>query len=186
MAKFKVVSAVAAVLVLCSTKSWQQIGLGSFCYLVGMSVTSLTWIEIWFRSWNLGILFPIDVFPLAAISNAFFYRMYFWSDTNFTAFKEYIFSTTASHTARLLSCVCIMIDFFQWMETKPATKLCQIFRFLGVFFQFQFVAKCVLHTGSCILIAFWNLTHWGRDKWPPFSRRHFQMHFLEWKCINFD
>ena len=31
-----------------------------------------------------------------------------------------------------------------------------------------------------------TLTHWGRDKWPPFSRRHFQMHFLEWKCINFD
>ena len=30
------------------------------------------------------------------------------------------------------------------------------------------------------------LTHWGQDKWPPFSRRHFQMHFLEWKCINFD
>ena len=30
------------------------------------------------------------------------------------------------------------------------------------------------------------LTHWGRDKWTPFRRRHFQMHFLEWKCINFD
>ena len=30
------------------------------------------------------------------------------------------------------------------------------------------------------------LTHWGRDKWPPFSRQHFQMHFLEWKCVNFD
>ena len=30
------------------------------------------------------------------------------------------------------------------------------------------------------------LTHWGQDKWPPFFRRHFQMHFLEWKCINFD
>ena len=30
------------------------------------------------------------------------------------------------------------------------------------------------------------LTHWGQDKWPPFSRRHFQMHFLQWKCINFD
>ena len=23
-------------------------------------------------------------------------------------------------------------------------------------------------------------------KWPKFSRRHFQMHFLEWKCMNFD
>ena len=23
-------------------------------------------------------------------------------------------------------------------------------------------------------------------KWPPFSRRHFQMHFPEWKYMNFD
>ena len=23
-------------------------------------------------------------------------------------------------------------------------------------------------------------------KWPPFSRRHFQMHLLEWECMNFD
>ena len=30
------------------------------------------------------------------------------------------------------------------------------------------------------------LTHWGRDKWPLFSRRYFQMHFLEWKYLNFD
>ena len=29
----------------------------------------------------------------------------------------------------------------------------------------------------------WSLTHWGRDKWTPFRRRHFQMHFLEWKCL---
>ena len=24
-----------------------------------------------------------------------------------------------------------------------------------------------------------------RQKWPPFCRRCFQMHFLEWKCVNF-
>ena len=28
------------------------------------------------------------------------------------------------------------------------------------------------------------LTDWGRDKWTSFRRRHFQMHFLEWKCLN--
>ena len=26
----------------------------------------------------------------------------------------------------------------------------------------------------------------AETKWPPFSRRHFRMHFLEWKCINID
>ena len=31
-----------------------------------------------------------------------------------------------------------------------------------------------------------SLTHWGRDKWTSFRRRHFQMHFLEWKCLNSD
>ena len=30
-----------------------------------------------------------------------------------------------------------------------------------------------------------NLTHWARNNWTPFRRRHFQMHFLEWKRMNF-
>ena len=29
------------------------------------------------------------------------------------------------------------------------------------------------------------LTHWGETNLPPFSRRYFQMHFLEWKYVNF-
>ena len=31
-----------------------------------------------------------------------------------------------------------------------------------------------------------ELSHWGRDKRTPFRRRHFQMHFLQWKCWNYD
>ena len=32
------------------------------------------------------------------------------------------------------------------------------------------------------------LTHKGQDKtkWPPFRRRNFQVHFLEWKLLNFE
>ena len=26
----------------------------------------------------------------------------------------------------------------------------------------------------------------AETKWPPFRRRRFQRHFLEWKCMNFD
>ena len=26
----------------------------------------------------------------------------------------------------------------------------------------------------------------AETKWPPFTRRHFEMHVLEWTCINFD
>ena len=29
------------------------------------------------------------------------------------------------------------------------------------------------------------LSHWGWDKMADTSRWHFQMHFLEWKCLNF-
>ena len=29
----------------------------------------------------------------------------------------------------------------------------------------------------------WILTDWGRGKWTPFGRQHFQVHFLEWKCL---
>ena len=30
------------------------------------------------------------------------------------------------------------------------------------------------------------LTHRGRDKWLPFWKLHFQIHFIEWKSYNFD
>ena len=33
----------------------------------------------------------------------------------------------------------------------------------------------------------YRLTHIEAEtKWPPFRRRHFQMHFPEWKYLNFD
>ena len=52
------------------------------------------------------------------------------------------------------------------------------------------------HISNWVMIMKWRA--WLHDKchackhieaetrWPPFPRRRFQMHFLEWKCINFD
>ena len=45
-------------------------------------------------------------------------------------------------------------------------------------------------SGECSRISLmrnqhWS-THWGRSKMATFSRRYFQMYFLQWKCINFD
>ena len=43
--------------------------------------------------------------------------------------------------------------------------------------------------GSCCFVEdhhFQYISHWGRDKWTPFRRRHFQIHFLEWKWLNSD
>ena len=31
-----------------------------------------------------------------------------------------------------------------------------------------------------------ELTNWGETKWPQFSGRHFQMHFIGCKCMNFN
>ena len=67
---------------------------------------------------------------------------------------------------------------------------------LGVYVQYslrlmQFGLFCVWFVVSLFsihsLLPFRaNLTHWGRDKWTPFRRRHIQMHFREWKYMNFD
>ena len=45
-------------------------------------------------------------------------------------------------------------------------------------------SMCITKTLFCKNNPGFHLTHWGRDKWTPFGRRHFQMHFLEWKCLN--
>ena len=75
--------------------------------------------------------------------------------------------------------------------------------FCFVFWVF-FVCMCVSKLLYFDWIFFWNLfpicpnnnkpfwpwwaelTHWGRDKWMPFRRRHFQLNFPEWKCFNSD
>ena len=31
-----------------------------------------------------------------------------------------------------------------------------------------------------------NGSNEAETRWPPFRRRHFQMHILEWKCMNYD
>ena len=46
---------------------------------------------------------------------------------------------------------------------------------------------CLLtHIFTCNTRSRWVKTHWGRDKMDAFRRRHFQMHFLERKCLNSD
>ena len=38
-----------------------------------------------------------------------------------------------------------------------------------------------------LLSTLWSLEHIGPEtKWPPFCRGHFHMHFLQWKCLNFN
>ena len=54
-----------------------------------------------------------------------------------------------------------------------------------VIFAIQFMGSKKLSVFLNIL-AVHHLTHWGPDKWPPFRRQYFQMHFLEWRHVNFD
>ena len=60
-----------------------------------------------------------------------------------------------------------------------ATLSCNICnRIVCVFFVCLFVICCSL--------LFFQFCVEAETKWPPFSRRHFQVHLFEWKCMNFD
>ena len=62
-----------------------------------------------------------------------------------------------------------------WTLRHPWTPDC----WLGVIIESRSVANIDKDTEDSTL---WLkcLHIWGRDKWTPFRRRHFQMHFLEW------
>ena len=47
----------------------------------------------------------------------------------------------------------------------------------------QWVRWCVLPVWSDAVASLLHIE--AEIKWQPFSRRHFEMHFLEWKCMNF-
>ena len=71
----------------------------------------------------------------------------------------------------------------QWVNIiikikESITKLCV---------YFQECSRDDVMTWKCFPQLTGSLwTHWGRDKWTPFRRWHFQTHSLEWKCYNFD
>ena len=105
---------------------------------------------------------------------------------------SYIF---ARHVTRYVH---IILTIFQ--ETTQCLTLWKISlkKFCKNFFPGVYITNCFVVFSLFTCHAFhqflgpftahvsFPLTHWDQDKWPPFSRRHFQMHFLEWKCINSD
>ena len=50
----------------------------------------------------------------------------------------------------------------------------------------QETPRCAFTGVLYISQMFCLLRHWGREKWMPICKWHFQMHFLEWKCLNSD
>ena len=83
-------------------------------------------------------------------------------------------------------------------HTKTHTKHCawQIFQEKNRSFHtwianIEKVQKCIHSRYSLGFINSFlaSLTHWlieAETKWRPFRRRHFQMHFLQLKCLNLD
>ena len=39
-----------------------------------------------------------------------------------------------------------------------------------------------VHGSLCLVCCSWHIE--TETKWTPFRRRHFQVHFLEWRCLN--
>ena len=87
------------------------------------------------------------------------------SSTNFFKYPDWHLKCS------VISFGAITWDFFDrcWWKKNPVT----------------FILKCSLTTCKC------PLRPWARKpshieaetKWPPFCRRHFQMHFLQWKTL---
>ena len=49
------------------------------------------------------------------------------------------------------------------------------------------VVACASKVGNCL--THWSLGYWhieAETRWTTFRRRHFQMHFLEWRYMSFD
>ena len=54
----------------------------------------------------------------------------------------------------------------------------RLLRFSYTYFEYN-VTSVLFDNITCFL------THWGKGKMDAISQK-FQMHFLEWKCLNFD
>ena len=52
--------------------------------------------------------------------------------------------------------------------------------------RFEFRPDSCVATSPCWPRHTCIVTHLPWTKWPPIHRRHFQMYFLEWKCMDFD
>ena len=68
-----------------------------------------------------------------------------------------------------------------WHHTK-------IYPELGKYNKWLYsIDTAAFHTSACVYTkpSVWELilTHWGRDKLDQLRRRHFQVHFLEWKYL---
>ena len=49
------------------------------------------------------------------------------------------------------------------------------------------VIQCCIDIANLVAsLEFIYLTHWGQDHIDAILRQHFQKHFLEWKCLNFN
>ena len=110
----------------------------------------------------------------------------------------HIFRQTA-HGILCKFCVCIYCGTSQVWLTFADSPLSSWFSWILICRAFS-ANVWAKHAGDWpdnVWVHFLWTPHWpGRinfwyhieaeTKWPPFSRRHFQMHFLEWKCMNFD
>ena len=74
-------------------------------------------------------------------------------------------------------CPCAFLHCFQWWF-YGSWPLCLHVHHNG--------AMVATHSCGYIGKAAVMATPWNWDKWLPFNRRHFQMHFLEWQLLYFD
>ena len=87
----------------------------------------------------------------------------------------------------LLACVvplllCISGDVDLSKQTKSGAS---VWNYASDLYQ-QFMKQVQISLVSLCMFVIFPITHFGHDKITAICRWHFQMHFLEWKCMIFD
>ena len=86
--------------------------------------------------------------------------------------------------ALMFSLICTWIN--SWVNNGEAGDLRHHHTHYDVTVMWSCDRLLIYSISHRICTQFVVLCFKAETKWPPFSRLHFQMHFLEWKCMNID
>ena len=102
--------------------------------------------------------------------------------TNIWLFQEQLqqlkMGTVQLAYAWLAFCVLILTNKISW----------PLYLFLSIYIYWNLLIICSILTSwfntynGTVTSTVWHIE--AKTKWTPFGRRHFEVHFLEWKCLN--
>ena len=122
--------------------------------------------------------------------NCYFLSCYFFSYLpTVTFFPVTLFIQLPQRTVTFFPVTFFLLAHCYFLSCYFFSYLSTVTFFPVTFFPVTFFPTWNCYFLSCYLFSCYFLSvHQhieAETKWPPFRRRHFQMHFVEWKCITF-